>query len=71
LASRLVHVCDVFDALSTTRPYREAWPLDKVLSYLDERAGTEFDPDLVATFTRMMRAGAAQVRVLNEEKSTT
>ena len=70
LASRLVHVCDVFDALSTTRPYREAWPLEKVLSYLDERAGTEFDPELVTTFNRMMRAGAAEVRVLSEEKST-
>jgi putative nucleotidyltransferase with HDIG domain len=67
LASRLVHVCDVFDALSTTRPYREAWPLEKVLAYLDERAGSEFDPDLVTTFNQMMRAGAAQVRVLNEE----
>jgi len=71
LASRLVHVCDVFDALSTTRPYREAWPLEKVLGYLEERAGTEFDPDLVTTFTQTMRAGAAQVRVLKEEKSTT
>jgi putative nucleotidyltransferase with HDIG domain len=70
LASRLVHVCDVFDALSTTRPYREAWPMEKVLAYLEERAGTEFDPDLVAVFNRMMRAGAAQVRVLSEEKST-
>ena len=70
LASRLVHVCDVFDALSTTRPYREAWPQDKVLSYLDERAGKEFDPDLVTAFNQMMRAGAAQVRVLNEERTT-
>ena len=70
LASRLVHVCDVFDALSTTRPYREAWPLEKVLAYLEERAGTEFDPELVAVFNRMMQAGAAQVRVLSEEKST-
>ena len=69
LASRLVHVCDVFDALSTTRPYREAWPLEKVLAYLEERAGTEFDPELVATFNRMMRAGAAQVRVLSEEST--
>jgi putative two-component system response regulator len=60
----------VFDALSTTRPYREAWPLDKVLSYLEERAGTEFDPELVTAFNRMMRAGAAEVKVLNEEKST-
>ena len=71
LASRLVHVCDVFDALSTKRPYRDAWPLDKVLSYLDERAGSEFDPDLVRAFNEMMRAGAAQVRVLNEERTTT
>jgi putative nucleotidyltransferase with HDIG domain len=71
LASRLVHVCDVFDALSTKRPYRDAWPLEKVLSYLDERAGSEFDPELVATFNRMMRAGAAQVRVLSEERSAT
>jgi HD-GYP domain-containing protein (c-di-GMP phosphodiesterase class II) len=70
LASRLVHVCDVFDALSTTRPYREAWPLEKVLAYLEERGGTEFDPELVGAFNRMMRAGAAQVRVLSEEKST-
>ena len=70
LASRLVHVCDVFDALSTKRPYRDAWPLDKVLFYLDERAGTEFDPELVTTFNRMMRAGAAQVRVLHDERTT-
>ena len=71
LASRLVHVCDVFDALSTTRPYREAWPQEKVLSYLAERAGSEFDPQLVTAFDQMMRAGAAQVRVLSEERSTT
>jgi putative nucleotidyltransferase with HDIG domain len=71
LASRMVHVCDVFDALSTTRPYREAWPLDKVLAYLEERSGSEFDPELVTTFNRMMRAGAAQVKVLHDEKSQT
>jgi putative nucleotidyltransferase with HDIG domain len=71
LASRMVHVCDVFDALSTTRPYREAWPQGKVLSYLDERAGKEFDPELVTAFNQIMRAGAAQVRVLSEERTTT
>ena len=66
-----MHVCDVFDALSTTRPYREAWPQDKVLAYLEERAGREFDPELVATFTQTMRAGAAQVRVLSEDRTNT
>ena len=66
LASRLVHVCDVFDALRTKRPYRDAWASDKVMNYLEERAGTEFDPDLVTAFVRMLRQGEAQVRVLNE-----
>ena len=68
-ASRLVHVCDVFDALSTNRPYRNAWPEDQTLAYLDARAGTEFDPDLVAAFTRTLRQGQAQVRVLSTEQS--
>ena len=66
LASRLVHVCDVFDALSTTRPYRDAWPQEKVLAYLTERSGSEFDPALVTTFNRMMIDSATQVRVLRE-----
>jgi putative nucleotidyltransferase with HDIG domain len=66
MASRLVHVCDVFDALSTKRPYRDAWPQEKVLAYLDERAGSEFDPHLVGRFNAMMRAGAAQIRVLGD-----
>lgn len=61
LASRLVHVCDVFDALRTRRPYREAWDTDKVLGYLEERAGTEFDPDLVKSFVRMLRQEEARV----------
>jgi putative two-component system response regulator len=70
LASRLVHVCDVFDALRTRRPYRDAWESEKVNAYLVERAGTEFDPDLVTAFVRMMRQGEAQLRVLTGEPST-
>ena len=66
MASRLVHVCDVYDALSTTRPYREAWPSEKTMAYLVERAGTEFDPDLVAALMRTLREGEAQVRVLTD-----
>jgi HD-GYP domain-containing protein (c-di-GMP phosphodiesterase class II) len=54
-ASKMVHVCDVYDALRTTRPYRAAWPAPKVLHYLEERAGTEFDPDTARTFVKMMR----------------
>jgi putative nucleotidyltransferase with HDIG domain len=65
LASRLVHVCDVFDALRTKRPYRDAWESERAIAYLNERAGTEFDPDLVTAFVRMLRQGEANVQVLS------
>jgi putative nucleotidyltransferase with HDIG domain len=54
-ASRLVHVCDVYDALRTRRPYRDAWSSTQALEYLHERAGTEFDPAMSAAFIEMMR----------------
>jgi len=53
-ASKMVHVCDVYDALRTNRPYRAAWVAEKVLRYIEERAGTEFDPDTARSFTKMM-----------------
>ncbi len=54
-ASRLVHVCDVFDALCTARPYREAWPTEVALHYMEERSGVDFDPTLAEAFIGMMR----------------
>ncbi len=52
--SKLVHVCDVYDALRTHRPYRDAWPKGQVLSYLEERSDVEFDPTIAMAFTKMM-----------------
>jgi len=60
-ASRLVHVCDVFDALCTDRPYREAWAIDRALAYIGERAGTEFDPEIARAFESMMRRFEVQI----------
>jgi putative two-component system response regulator len=54
-ASRLTHVCDVYDALRTNRPYRDAWPAEKILAYIEERSGTEFDGEIAHAFTRMIR----------------
>jgi putative nucleotidyltransferase with HDIG domain len=53
--SRLVHICDVYDALRTKRPYRDAWDSEKTLQYIEERAGLEFDPALTPTFIAMIR----------------
>lgn len=63
-ASRLVHVCDVYDALRTHRPYREAWPSEKVTAYIDDKAGTEFDLDIARAFIRMMRQWDRRLVVL-------
>lgn len=53
-ASRLVHVCDVFDALRTRRPYRDPWPVEKALAHVRERAGIEFDPRFASVFAGMI-----------------
>lgn len=54
-ASKIVHVCDVYDALRTRRPYRDAWESEKILTYISERAGTEFEPEAANAFVSMMR----------------
>jgi HD-GYP domain-containing protein (c-di-GMP phosphodiesterase class II) len=59
-ASKLVHVCDVYDALCTNRPYREAWSSEIALSYLEEKATVEFDPEIVTAFCAMMRENSHQ-----------
>ncbi|OGU19385.1 MAG: hypothetical protein A3K13_03605 [Gemmatimonadetes bacterium RIFCSPLOWO2_12_FULL_68_9] len=68
-ASKLVHVCDVYDALRTDRPYRDAWPMEKVLAYMEERAGTEFDGAMAHAFTQMMRQWEPRVAVVTEEEA--
>ena len=66
-ASKVVHLCDVYDALRTKRPYRDAWESDRVLEYVAERAGTEFDADLANTFVTMMRKFEDHLRVAHSE----
>lgn len=69
-ASRLVHVCDVFDALRTHRPYRVAWDTASILAYIEKRIGTEFDPVIAEAFLSMIRGSEvrlAQARCIDEE----
>jgi putative nucleotidyltransferase with HDIG domain len=65
-ASTLVHVCDVFDALHTDRPYRAAWPSAKALHYIERRAEREFDPTMASTFITLMRKNERAVFLVDE-----
>jgi len=66
--SKLVHVCDVYDALRTNRPYRAAWEAERVLGYIEEKAGTEFEPEIARQFVAMMRKLDGNVQVAELEK---
>jgi putative two-component system response regulator len=50
LAGRIVAVADVFDALVSERPYKQAWPLDRARAFVAEQAGLHFDPRCVEAF---------------------
>jgi len=49
-----VAVADVFDALTSRRPYKEAWSVDKTLATIDGDAGRHFDPTVVEAMHRAM-----------------
>lgn len=50
LCARIVAIADVFDALTSERPYKKAWPEEKALALLTEESGKHFDPELIPHF---------------------
>ena len=60
LAGRICAVCDVYDALVSARPYKDAWPVTDALEEIRLQSGRHFDPRLVELFLGMMEtAGQA------------
>jgi putative nucleotidyltransferase with HDIG domain len=53
-ASRVVHVCDIYDALCSKRPYRDAWSHQRALGLLRTLQGTELDPTIYPAFEQMV-----------------
>lgn len=66
-ASKLVHICDVYDALRTKRPYREAWESERVLAQIESGAGPDFDAELAQSFIQMMRQWERRVAVVDDK----
>jgi HD-GYP domain-containing protein (c-di-GMP phosphodiesterase class II) len=54
LAARIFSVVDIWDALLSDRPYRKAWPREKVIDYIKEISGTILDPQVVEAFLKML-----------------
>lgn len=50
ISARIFAVIDVWDALTSDRPYRPAWSTEKTLKYLQENSGSHFDPQVVHAF---------------------
>lgn len=50
IEGRITAIADVFDALTTIRPYKKAWPLDEAINYIKDQSGKAFDPLLVKVF---------------------
>jgi HD-GYP domain-containing protein (c-di-GMP phosphodiesterase class II) len=60
LAARIVAVADVFDALTSKRPYKEAWSAERGLAAIEAESGLHFDPAVVAAFVALYREGAIE-----------
>ena len=59
LSARVFAIVDVWDALTSDRPYRKAWPDDRALEYIQSQAGSHFDPLVVKAFMEMMARSSA------------
>lgn len=54
LSGRIVAVCDVFDALTSERPYKKAWETERALEVMRSDSGTHFDPEVVMAFFKVL-----------------
>lgn len=53
LSSRIIALADVFDALTSSRPYKRAWSVDEAMDYIASQAGKHFDPALAELFIKI------------------
>ena len=66
-ASRIVHVSDIYDAVSSKRPYHEPWPREKTLKLIRSLAGIELDPHIADAFLTMVEGAIEHRMQLSEQ----
>ncbi len=67
LPARIVAVSDVFDALTTIRPYKQGWEVKEAVDYIKSESGSHFDPDCTRAFLRQLDA---VVQIMHEYGDT-
>lgn len=67
LFARILAVADVFEALTSSRPYREALTSDQAAIYINRESGSHFDPQVVRAFDVLQRSGLLEVATLGGE----
>lgn len=63
LEARIITVADVYDALTSNRPYKEAWDSDRAFDFLRDHSGIKFDPDCV----RILQACRADIEAIGRQ----
>jgi putative nucleotidyltransferase with HDIG domain len=69
--ARVLAVVDSFDAMTTDRPYRRAWSLQRAITELERCAGTQFDPEIVRVFVEAWRDGSLRDATLRSHRAAT
>src|SRR3954454_878575 len=67
LVGRITSIADVFDALTSVRPYKKPWPVEDAVTLIKREAGTSFDPELVQKFVAIL----PQILAMREKYSDT
>lgn len=57
LSARIVKIADVFDALTTRRPYKQPWPMEEALTHIEAHSGSMFDPAMVIELHKLFNDG--------------
>ena len=71
ISARIAALADVFDALTSARPYKRAWPFEEALAFVEANAGAHFDPACIAAFlTRLDDIAAIVEATAGEEPAS-
>lgn len=68
LNARIFAIVDVFDALTSTRPYRKSLSFEETMSIIDKDSGTHFDPDLLSAFKKIAKPLYMEISTKKEEE---